>query len=1195
MKKFKEKVLIILIILMAVLFINIGIINAEDKVTMYFAKTYIDYPVNNKVGANIVVEGWIMTNDEQAKVEAYIDGNKVDILSENRTERIDVLNAIKGYGTEEQNKLPGMKLILDSKNITEGNHNLNLIVISRENNVIAEHSSNFQYENEKAQMYIDTLFDSTISNNYKIEGWVMSNDANAKLKIYIDEEEQNLSNLIRVKRNDVIKAISGYGTEVENPLPGFEYYIDCQNIIDGSHVLKIDVVSEEGVSLAKYTKFIKVEKYKAKAYIDYPTQNEIYGDLDFEGWIMTNDENAIYKLYIDDEEQKDIEFERIERPDVLKSIEGYGTEEENKFPGIKYKINTENMQLGKHSITLAIYSREGCILEKKTSHFILEDAKAKMDIDEPLYNNQEVSSELKIRGWLMSNDKYADIRVNLDGQEQTIKKLERKERQDVLEAIKAYGTEKENPLPGFEFYVDCKNLEDGSYVLNIEAVSKEGKLLAQHTKNILVRKYKAKTYIDYPENNAMSGDFEFEGWIMTNDEMSTYKLYIDEEEQKDIEFERIERPDVLKSIEGYGTEEENKLPGIKCEIDTENMELGEHSVTLDIYSREGCILERKTSVFILENAKAKMDIDEPLYDDQEVSSELKIRGWLMSNDKYANIRVYIDGQEQTLNNLERKERQDVLEAIKGYGTEKENPLPGFETYIDLSNFSNGEHVLKIDVVTGSGETINSHEKIIFLDKYMTNISIDSPVKNQVVKTTLQVDGWIMSSGQNPEIKLFVDDKEIDSTRITRKERNDVIEKIKGYGTEKENPLPGFELQIDTSRLLEGKHTLKVLAILEGKETRKIQTVDFIVNKYNTRICIDEPVQSSTREETLKIRGWAMSELANKKIIVKIDDNVIDNITYNERPDVISAVKDYGGITENPTPGFETTIDIRSYSKDVHTIKIQVYSNETNEILQEVHQNIVFLEKIKREVITYGYSGAYLRGVSGGSELICYKYGDGPNVLFATFCVHGYEDSWARDGEALVNIANKFYDRLIADQDYALSEKWTIYIFPEVNPDGRRLGTTNNGPGRTTIYSEVGKGIDINRSWQTGSTYETFSSNRNYNGTAGFQAYEARYLRDFMLTHKTNIGQNVVVDLHGWQDQLIGDESVCKYYKEQYTSCRTTGYGRYGSQYLISWARLNLGAKVALVELPLAQNNAQVESMQLANKYINATLNLLKGI
>ncbi len=254
----------------------------------------------------------------------------------------------------------------------------------------------------------------------------------------------------------------------------------------------------------------------------------------------------------------------------------------------------------------------------------------------------------------------------------------------------------------------------------------------------------------------------------------------------------------------------------------------------------------------------------------------------------------------------------------------------------------------------------------------------------------------------------------------------------------------------------------------------------------------------------------------------------------------------------------------------------------------------FYTQITMEKGTYGMSGAKIRGVNGGIDLEYYRYGNGENVLFATFAVHGFEDSWDRDGGILLETADNFYNRLVSDQDKDIAKNWTIYIFREVNPDGRRLGSSNMGPGRTTLYSKVDKGIDINRSWQTGSDYKIYTDSRNYNGTAGFQAYEAEYLRNFLLSHKSQNGKTILVDLHGWEDQLIGDPEICDYYKTQYPSCRTTAYGKYGTQYLITWARQNLGAKVALVELPLASSWQQAYDMKLIDKYINATLEMLRN-
>ena len=338
---------------------------------------------------------------------------------------------------------------------------------------------------------------------------------------------------------------------------------------------------------------------------------------------------------------------------------------------------------------------------------------------------------------------------------------------------------------------------------------------------------------------------------------------------------------------------------------------------------------------------------------------------------------------------------------------------------------------------------------------------------------------------------------------------------------------------------------------------------------------------------LKKKGKTYNQQDGSKITVGYMYTIYDNVIVQ----IISSVK-----MENTKPTWSLSEDGYTYTKTFYDdINYRTPIQDVNGVEKNVKINVDMFFEEYYETGTYGRSGASIHGVAGGSNLEYYKFGRGENVFFATFCVHGFEDSWDRDGTVLVQIAENFFNRLIQDKDKDLANKWTIYILKEVNPDGRRLGYTKDGPGRTTLYSKVGRGIDINRSWQTDSYYKRFTDSRNYNGTEGFQAYEAEYLRNFLLSHKSKNGQTVLVDLHGWYNQLIGNEQVCSYYKQQYTSCTTTSYGRYGTQYLISWARQNLGAKAALVELPQAYNYAQVGNMKLSDKYINATINMLKGI
>lgn len=277
----------------------------------------------------------------------------------------------------------------------------------------------------------------------------------------------------------------------------------------------------------------------------------------------------------------------------------------------------------------------------------------------------------------------------------------------------------------------------------------------------------------------------------------------------------------------------------------------------------------------------------------------------------------------------------------------------------------------------------------------------------------------------------------------------------------------------------------------------------------------------------------------------------------------------------------------SGSKAIDGVNVEVYTkNESTSQKFKIEKS----EPIELTTGTYGSSGLKVKGDSRGSSLKYHKIGNGPNVFFATFAVHGWEDLYSYDGKALTKIAEDFKNKLIEMQDRNLANKWTIYIFPSVNPDGEYYGTTHNGPGRTTLYSSAPnhKGVDINRCWSTG--WRKYTTSRNYNGTGPFQAYEAQALRDFLLSKRSTKGQTILIDLHGWLNETIGDNGLGSYYRSQYGISKHIN--SYGQGYLVNWARSNLGyngvtARSALVELPEYDANS--------TKYINSSLNMLRAV
>ena len=238
---------------------------------------------------------------------------------------------------------------------------------------------------------------------------------------------------------------------------------------------------------------------------------------------------------------------------------------------------------------------------------------------------------------------------------------------------------------------------------------------------------------------------------------------------------------------------------------------------------------------------------------------------------------------------------------------------------------------------------------------------------------------------------------------------------------------------------------------------------------------------------------------------------------------------------------------------------------------------------------YGKSGLMYKG-NGGSYLKYYQIGTGKKHLFLNFSIHGFEDSYDKDGAELTYMANEFWKYLKNNMSEELIKEWTVYILPVSNPDGQYNGWTNQGPGRTTVYSWApeNKGIDMNRCFPIGWT--KLNSSRNYTGEQPLQAYEAEALRDFLLNNVGN--ENFVIDVHGWLNETIGNNELGSFYRNEFGI--SNHIGTYGKGYFIQWARSIPNTKSMLLELPEVKSHNELIQKGYVNKFNTATMNLLKS-
>lgn len=612
------------------------------------------------------------------------------------------------------------------------------------------------------------------------------------------------------------------------------------------------------------------------------------------------------------------------------------------------------------------------------------------------------------------------------------------------------------------------------------------------------------------------------------------------------------------------------------------------------------------------------DIPENCYDNTKL---IKVSGWKMANIENTKIEATLDSTPIT--DIVYKERSDIISSVNGYGTKKENPMPGFEFSIDTTSLTETEHRLKINLATSEGKILDTYTKNIKVDRkphvqyqmHVQDIGWQGTRQDGELAGTegrsLRVEALKVNTVNLPEgVKLkyqahvedigwqdWKQDGEISGTS-GRSLRIEAI-RIKLEGTDKYSVKYRMHVQdIGWQDWCYDGETAGTQTLSKRVEAIEIQIVDKIKEE-RVQLEIENP-SATIKNEKQKVQGWIMTSVPDVKLNVLIDGEQLDlsNLKRTYRQDVLNNQKGYGNESiYNKTPGFELEVDFSKYTIGTHKITVQAIKND--KVVKEVQKTFEIKKNIFIQKGTYGYSGLKLIGDWRGSELPYYQYGSGPNVFYATFAIHGFEDLWSYDGKELVEIANNFYQRLVNSEDSNLADKWTIYIFPGVNQDGLKTGWTNDGPGRTTIYSQApgNQGIDMNRCWQIGNSYTRYTDSRNYNGTTGFQAYEAAYLRNFLINHKSKTGKTVLVDLHGWTQQLIGDSGICSYYRQQFPENDGSAIGRYGTGYLVNWARSTLGARSALIELPSSGVNGHqaVVNKNFSNRYINATLNMLKNI
>lgn len=263
-----------------------------------------------------------------------------------------------------------------------------------------------------------------------------------------------------------------------------------------------------------------------------------------------------------------------------------------------------------------------------------------------------------------------------------------------------------------------------------------------------------------------------------------------------------------------------------------------------------------------------------------------------------------------------------------------------------------------------------------------------------------------------------------------------------------------------------------------KVTVKKAPTSIAIKNFNTK------VQYGTSQYKLKIQ--LSSGSASRLITYKSSNTAVAKVSADG---IVTGVKK--GTAE---------ITAVAYNGLAATVKISVVNEN----------NCLYLNQVATQVsYDYGNVTKYVFGKSyQGRNLEAYiitpKNGSYKKTYVMNFAIHGFEDSYSRDGKVLVEEGNKLV-KYYAENPGNLG-KFRLVIIPCLNPDGTIAGTNNQRACSTAFGRCTANHIDMNRDFMPGA----------------FKATETKAMVNLLKKYKPD----VYTDFHGWLDGTYGTGDLC---------------------------------------------------------------------
>jgi len=580
--------------------------------------------------------------------------------------------------------------------------------------------------------------------------------------------------------------------------------------------------------------------------------------------------------------------------------------------GFSYALDTTKLSVGLHTLKVLAIGKNGA--EQFWNVQVTVDNTPKMWVDTPK-TGSAIKGLTSISGWAL----------NMSG----MSKVELYKGKTLLEtaSLKVYHPSVNVVYPGypsgnnsgFSIPFNSTELPNGTQNLMVVATGLDG-ITTIWPLSVSINNRPDLMCVDTPTSGStIRGLAPISGWALNMSGIAKVQIF-NGSSLLGMAGLNLSHPSVNAVFPGYPS---GNNSGFSYALDTTKLSDGLHTLKILAVGKNGG--EQSWNIQVTVDNGPKMCVDTP-----KTGSAIKgltsISGWALNMSGIAKVQIFNGSSLLGTANL-KLSHPTVNVVYPGYPSGNNS---GFSIPFDTTHFINGTQTLKV-VATGMDGITTTWPLSVTINNPPNLMCVDTPASGSTIRGLFTISGWALNMSGIAKVQIFEGSSLLGMAGLDLSHPS-VNAVFPGYPGGNNS---GFSYALDTTKLSNGLHTLKVLAVGEngGEQFWNIQVrVD-----NGSKMCVDTPASGSTIRGLFPISGWALNMSGIAKVQIFEGSNLLGPANLNLSHPTVNVV--YPGYPSGNNSGFSYTLDTTKLSAGLHTLKVLVTGNNGEELFLAIQVSV----------------------------------------------------------------------------------------------------------------------------------------------------------------------------------------------------------------------------------------------------------------